>query len=279
MQTIETISRLRAALKAHKAKGKTIAFVPTMGNLHEGHLTLIDTARIRADIVVSSIFVNPTQFGENEDFDKYPRTLQADQDKLVARGCHYLFTPSVDEMYPNGNTLSVHINSEITELHCGASRPGHFAGVATVVSKLLNIVQPDVAIFGQKDYQQLAVIRQMTADLFLPVQILGVETSRESNGLARSSRNQYLTEQQHETAPLLHDTLKKLAHALSKGADEGKAIAAAKATLSAAGFVIDYLNVVDQTTLQPSDHSAQVILAAALLGDTRLIDNLEFFRP
>lgn len=275
MQTINTVSRLRAALKAHKKRGETIAFVPTMGNLHEGHLTLIDTAKIRADIVVCSVFVNPTQFGENEDFDKYPRTLADDQQKLVSRGCDYLFAPSADEVYPNGDSLSVDLKTDITTLHCGASRPGHFAGVATVVSKLFNIVQPDVAIFGQKDYQQLAVIRQMTSDLFLPVQILGAETSREANGLARSSRNQYLSESERAIAPKLFETLQTVKQQLDLGHSAASILPLASERLESFGFKVDYLNIVDQVSLQPESSNNLVILVAAHLGTTRLIDNLE----
>lgn len=278
MQTIDTVSRLRAALNQHKRKGETIAFVPTMGNLHEGHLSLIDTAKARADIVVCSVFVNPTQFGENEDFSDYPRTLTADQEKLVTRGCDYLFTPSVKEMYPDGDILRVNLSSALTEQHCGASRPGHFSGVATVVSKLFNIVQPDVAIFGKKDYQQLAVIRQLTNNLFLPIQIIGVETHRESSGLARSSRNQYLSESEHDQAGRLRQVLQRMATSLADGQSIEQVVKEGTQTLRQHGFQLDYVNVVDQVTLSHQNSDQLVILAAAFLGDTRLIDNIEVNR-
>ena len=274
-----TVQGVRAALRSAKAGGKSIAFVPTMGNLHAGHIHLIHEAKRRADFVVCSIFVNPTQFGANEDFGSYPRTLERDGSLLAEAGCDLLFAPAATEIYSNGlNQLtSIHV-SEVTEQLCGASRPGHFTGVATIVTKLLNIVSPDMALFGQKDYQQLVVIKQLVHDLLLPVSIIGIATVRDTDGLALSSRNQYMTELQRSKAPLLYKTLCDIRDALQKpdnAADE--VIAQAKIALKQGGFKVDYLNV---RSLDLNDfdahHSQAVVLAAAHLGKTRLIDNLVF---
>ena len=279
MKIEHTIQGVRAALRSAKASGKSIAFVPTMGNLHAGHIHLINEAKRRADFVVCSIFVNPTQFGANEDFSSYPRTLDRDGTLLAEADCDLLFAPAATEIYSNGlNQLtSVHV-SEVTEQLCGASRPGHFTGVATIVTKLLNIISPDMALFGQKDYQQLAVIKQLVHDLFLPVNIIGIATVRDTDGLALSSRNQYMTELQRSKAPLLYKTLCNIRDALQKpGNIADEVIAQAKTTLKQGGFKVDYLSVhsLDLNDFDAS-HTQAVVLVAAHLGKTRLIDNLVF---
>ena len=279
MQTIHSIAELRAALKQERAQGKRIGFVPTMGNLHEGHLQLIDQAKECSDIVVSSIFVNPLQFGAGEDLDSYPRTLVADQQKLSSRGCNYLFAPTDAEVYPHGREAQTQVEVPvISEMYCGITRPGHFRGVATVVCKLFGMVQPDVAIFGEKDFQQLMVIRRMTEDLSLPVEIQGAPIARNEKGLALSSRNGYLTPEELEVAPTLQQTLQTAKAALVSGS---KAFAdieeKAQATLEAAGFKRDYYQICRRADLQPAtdtDHEI-VILAAAYIGAARLIDNIQ----
>lgn len=280
MNTVKTVLELRAAVARARSEGKRIAFVPTMGNLHAGHVALVEKAGQRADFVVASIFVNPLQFGPNEDLAKYPRTLAADQEKLVAAGCHLLFHPDVVEMYPHGQQSQTRVSvPDVSEGLCGASRPGHFEGVATVVSKLFNMVQPDLAIFGEKDFQQLAVIRRLVRDLNMPIQIIGEPTVRAEDGLALSSRNGYLDAQQREQAPALYRTLKQMADAIRAGErDYDELIAQAKGTLQSAGLQPDYLEVRDSNDLQPAsaDTRQLVILVAALLGKTRLIDNLAF---
>jgi pantoate--beta-alanine ligase len=280
MNTVKSVRELRAAVAQARAEGKQIALVPTMGNLHEGHIALVEKAVQRADFVVASIFVNPLQFGPNEDLDAYPRTLIADQEKLVNAGCHLLFTPDVEEMYPQGMNGQTRVSVPgVSEGLCGQSRPGHFEGVATVVSKLFNMVQPDLALFGQKDFQQLAVIRTLVRDLNMPIQIFGEPTVRAEDGLALSSRNGYLTAEQRQIAPLLYRTLSEMAEAIKAGErNYPELIKAAQAQHSAAGFRPDYLQVCEATTLRPAtkdDHSL-VILLAAYLGSTRLIDNLAF---
>lgn len=279
MKTETTIAGLRAALRAARQAGKSVALVPTMGNLHEGHITLVKTARQRADIVVASIFVNPTQFGANEDFDKYPRTLAADSSLLAEAACDLLFAPDAREMYPDGQRQSTMVSvSGITDVLCGASRPGHFTGVATVVSKLFNIVQPDMAFFGEKDYQQLAVIRRFTRELCFPIDIIGVPTVRAADGLALSSRNGFLSEEERRLAPHLYQTLDNLRNAIRNGSrDYAMLTAAGLAHLEKCGFVPDYLEVrrQDLEAAGPDDRSL-VILVAARLGGTRLIDNLAF---
>ena len=218
MNTVKTLRELRAAVTHARNAGKRIGFVPTMGNLHAGHATLVTRAAEQADFVVASIFVNPLQFGAGEDLDKYPRTLAADQEKLLVAGCNLLFAPTVDEMYPDGMTVQTRVSvPQLSEGLCGASRPGHFEGVATVVSKLFNMVQPDLAVFGQKDYQQLAVIRAMVRDLNMPIQIIGEPTVRAEDGLALSSRNGYLTEEQRAIAPVLYRSLRHIAAAIDNG--------------------------------------------------------------
>jgi pantoate--beta-alanine ligase len=251
-----------------------------MGNLHAGHAALVEKAAQRADFVVASIFVNPLQFGPSEDLDKYPRTLLADQEKLVEAGCHLLFTPDVEEIYPYGMDGQTRVSVPgVSEGLCGASRPGHFEGVATVVSKLFNMVQPDLAIFGQKDFQQLAVIRTLVRDLNMPIQIIGEPTVRAENGLALSSRNGYLNSEQLDVAPLLYRSLQEMATAIRAGErDFAALVAAAQQQHSAAGFRPDYLEVREANSLRPAtaDDRQLVILVAAVIGSTRLIDNLTF---
>lgn len=279
MQTVHTIAELRAAVAKARQQGKRIGFVPTMGNLHEGHVTLVREAQKVSQFTVCSIFVNPTQFGANEDFGSYPRTLAADSEKLAAAGLDLIFAPSVDEMYPDNSQNLVQITvSGISDLHCGASRPGHFVGVATVVAKLFNMVLPDVAMFGLKDYQQVAVIRRMVKGLNSPVEIIGVHTVREANGLAMSSRNGYLTAAEKETAALLYQTLQNSAADLRAGITDYPALTEkANAALAAGGFIPDYYSIVRQEDLLPPSAGEKklVILAAAKLGKARLIDNLE----
>lgn len=278
MNTVKTVRELRAAVARARGEGKRIGFVPTMGNLHSGHAALVTKAAQRVDYVVASIFVNPLQFGPAEDLDKYPRTLAADQEKLLQAGCHLLFAPGVEEMYPDGMAVQTRVSvPQLSEGLCGASRPGHFEGVATVVSKLFNMVQPDLAIFGQKDYQQLAVIRAMVRDLNMPIQILGEPTVRADDGLALSSRNGYLSEAQRAVAPALYRALQHIAKAIREGrCDYPAMLAEASQGIADAGFKPDYLEVRDAINLRPvsSEDRDLVILVAAYLGNTRLIDNL-----
>lgn len=279
MKIESTIQGLRAALRQARQAGKSVAFVPTMGNLHQGHMDLVQAARRRADFVVASIFVNPTQFGVNEDFDRYPRTLEADANQLVNAGCDLLFAPSASEMYPDGRSQATTVAvAGITDILCGASRPGHFTGVATVVSKLLNIVQPDMALFGEKDYQQLAVIRRLVQELCFPVSIIGVPTTRAEDGLALSSRNGFLTPEQRQQAPVIYQTLRNLQQAILGGSrDYAMLVTAAQAHLAKCGFEPDYVSILcqDLSPAGPDSHDL-VILIAARLGTTRLIDNLAF---
>ncbi|MDQ8037243.1 MAG: pantoate--beta-alanine ligase [Pedobacter sp.] len=279
MKTETTIAGLRAALKAARKAGKSIALVPTMGNLHSGHITLVKKAKQRADIVVVSIFVNPTQFGVNEDFDKYPRTLAADSALLAEAQCDLVFAPSAQEMYPDGRSQNTTVSvSGVTEVLCGKSRPGHFTGVATVVSKLFNIVQPDMALFGEKDYQQLAVIRRFSKELCFPIEIVGVPTVRAEDGLALSSRNGFLSADERKLAPQIYQTLSNLRGAIENGQrDYAMLTAAGNGHLEKCGFTPDYLEIRRQD-LGPAgpEDKALVILVAAKLGTTRLIDNLAF---
>ncbi|WP_373090893.1 pantoate--beta-alanine ligase [Zhongshania sp.] len=278
MKTYSTAASLRAALNVGKRAGKTVAFVPTMGNLHEGHLRLVRRARQYADIVVVSIFVNPLQFGANEDLSNYPRTLAADKEKLFAEGAQFLFLPQVDEIYPKGMDSHTKVSvPELSEGHCGANRPGHFTGVTTVVAKLFNIIQPDTAVFGEKDFQQLSVIRKMVHDLCMPIDVIGVATARAADGLALSSRNGYLSAEQRQVAPILHRVLQECREAIACGYDSyGKLEQHARTSLNQAGLEADYFNICDGRTLRPvtADTEEVVILAAAKLGTTRLIDNV-----
>jgi len=276
----KTVSELRAYLVQRRAGGKHLAFVPTMGNLHAGHLKLIEVARKLADIVVASIYVNPLQFGANEDFDAYPRTPVDDCAALEAQRVDLLFTPSDREMYPRGRETQTTVEVPgLSEMLCGAFRPGHFRGVATAVNRLVNLVQPDLALFGKKDYQQLLVIRLMVSDLGMPVEIVGVETVREHDGLAMSSRNNYLSPQERQAAPRLYAVLGAVRdRILKERASPAGAEQEALAALAAAGFRPDYVSVRRQDDLgvpTPEDKKL-VVLAAAWLGRTRLIDNLEF---
>jgi pantoate--beta-alanine ligase len=278
MRVFHTVSGLRDALKASRLKGLRIGFVPTMGNLHDGHLALVKQARSSCDIVVCSIFVNALQFGLNEDWDKYPRTYQEDCDKLRDSGCDYLFHPDDTEMYPNGlDTQSRVICPSMTDVLCGASRPGHFEGVTTVVSKLFNIVQPDEAIFGIKDYQQLAVIRRMAEDLCMPVQITAAPIHREADGLAMSSRNSYITEDERPKVVVLKQSLEWVAEQIKSGARNFTELEATAAQrIADAGFKTDYITVSNSKTLYPAaeDDLEITILGAIFTNAARLIDNL-----
>lgn len=280
MNTVKTVLELRAAVARARGEGKRIAFVPTMGNLHEGHVALVEKAGQRADFVVASIFVNPLQFCPNEDLAKYPRTLVADQEKLVAAGCQLLFHPDEEEMYPHGQGGQTRVSVPgVSEGLCGGSRPGHFEGVATVVTKLFNMVQPDLAVFGEKDFQQLAVIRTLVRDLNMPIQIIGEPTVRAEDGLALSSRNGYLSAKQRAAAPALYRTLQQLASAIRDGnRDFAQLIEAGQASLVSAGFRPDYLEIREASSLRPAqaNDTQLVILGAAFMGTTRLIDNLAF---
>lgn len=282
MNTVKTVRELRAAVARARSEGKRIALVPTMGNLHSGHVALVTKAAQRADFVVASIFVNPLQFGPNEDLASYPRTLAADQEKLLQAGCHLLFTPSVDEMYPHGMADQTIVRVPVvSEGLCGGSRPGHFDGVSTVVSKLFNMVQPDLAVFGQKDFQQLAVVSALVRDLNMPIQIIGEPTVRAADGLALSSRNGYLSEAQRAAAPALYRIINVIADAVRNG-EQGleQLLVTGKQDLEAAGFRPDYLEIRHAVTLRPAtpeDHDL-VVLGAAWLGSTRLIDNLHLNR-
>jgi pantoate--beta-alanine ligase len=277
MELIRHISALRSLLNTHRNAGRRIALVPTMGNLHAGHVRLVEEAHHHGDVVVCTIFVNPMQFGKNEDLDAYPRTLEADMQKLEAARCTVLFAPSVTEIYPGGlDQQSVVAVPQLSERHCGASRPGHFDGVATVVSKLFNMVQPHTALFGLKDYQQFMVISRMVADLCFPISIVGVETQREASGLALSSRNGYLTNEEKSRAATLYQTLQDSRDRLLAGTPIDTVESQARAQLEAAGFRPDYFSVCHALTLEPARHGDHhlVILAAAWMGKTRLIDNL-----
>ena len=278
MQTVHTVAELRAQLGTWRAAGERIAFVPTMGNLHAGHIELVNRARQRAPRTVASVFVNPLQFGANEDYGRYPRTLPADAAQLEAAGCDLLFAPSVEEMYPQGvGATAVRVGGTVTGVLEGEFRPGHFEGVATVVNILFNLVQPDVALFGQKDYQQLAVIRRMVADLRLPVDIVGVPTLRAGDGLALSSRNQYLSAEERRLAPTVHRVLQAAAEGLRQGRRDYAALQSeAASTLQRAGFRPQYVAIRTPDLGEPSaDGGSWVVLVAAFLGGTRLIDNIE----
>ena len=279
IETITGLQVLRERVRGWKREGLRVGFVPTMGNLHAGHYSLVKLARQHADKVVSSVFVNPTQFGPNEDFTRYPRTPDADTAGLQAAGCDALWLPDVESMYPFGVELAarVHVPGVSAVLE-GACRPGHFDGVCTVVSRLFHQVLPDVAVFGNKDYQQLAVIRQLVADLQFPIEIVGGAIVREANGLAMSSRNQYLSTEERATAAVIHRTLLAMREGILAGSPRAEVEAKAAATLRDAGFVPDYTVVRRPDFSEPKDGEggARVALIAARLGRTRLIDNLEF---
>ncbi|MDX9996654.1 MAG: pantoate--beta-alanine ligase [Phenylobacterium sp.] len=277
LPTVRTVRDLRAVVGGWKRAGQKVALVPTMGALHEGHLSLVELARRHAAHVVASVFVNPTQFGPNEDFDRYPRTETRDAELLAGVGCDLLFAPGVEEMYAPGFSTTVTVGG-VSEPLDGAARPGHFAGVATVVSKLLIQAAPDVAVFGEKDYQQLQVIRRLVRDLDLPVEIVGAPTARAEDGLALSSRNAYLSEEARKIAPALHRALAEAARRLREGESIERVEATGRAALERAGFgPIDYFEVRDAETLARLEEGStreKRILAAAFLGKTRLIDNV-----
>ncbi|APX61974.1 pantoate--beta-alanine ligase [Acinetobacter schindleri] len=276
MKTETTIQGLAASLNPARSARKIIGFVPTMGNLHQGHLNLVREARKLCDVVVVSIFVNPIQFGPNEDFDNYPRTLEQDQQLLAEVGCDIVFAPSVEQMYGNKPRLTNISVSDITNDLCGLQRPGHFDGVAVVVTKLFNMVQPNYAFFGEKDYQQLAVIRQFVQDLNIPLEVIGVPIARAEDGLALSSRNGYLTEQERQTAPVIYRSLKAAEQQLHEGVVLDTVLTGIRQTLTEAGFVVDYIEA-RTPELQKIDEFNQdlVLFIAAKLGKTRLIDNLQ----
>ncbi|MFL9711733.1 pantoate--beta-alanine ligase [Methylobacillus sp. Pita1] len=274
LQVIPQIANLRARL----AQEDSIAFVPTMGNLHAGHIHLVELARQRAECVVASIFVNPLQFGANEDLANYPRTLAEDCEKLQAAGADIVFTPSVEEMYPTEQTMRITPPPIANEL-CGAARPGHFDGVATVVMKLFSIVQPQIAVFGKKDFQQLFIIRELVRQFNLPIEIVAGETQREQSGLALSSRNGYLNDGQKLEAQRLYRTLKLIVDNVQKGNRDYAAIEAQSSQyLTQLGWIVDYVSIRSAATLMPAsaDDRDLVVLAAARQGNTRLIDNIEF---
>ncbi len=279
IETVSELSRLRAIVAGWKREGLRVALVPTMGNLHAGHFSLVMLARQYADRVVSSVFVNPTQFGPNEDFARYPRTPEADMRGLEDAGCDVLWLPSVETMYPLGTELAMRMRAPgVSEVLEGACRPGHFDGVCTVVARLFNQVLPDVAAFGKKDYQQLAVIRQMVADLAFPIEILGGSIVREADGLAMSSRNQYLSAEERPRSAAIRQVLLAMRDAHAAGTPRAQVEAAATASLQQAGFEVDYAVVRMPDLSEPdSGHDgARVALIAARIGRTRLIDNLEF---
>ncbi|MET0580414.1 MAG: pantoate--beta-alanine ligase [Pseudoxanthomonas sp.] len=279
IETITELDALRARVNGWKREGLRVGFVPTMGNLHAGHYSLVMLARQYADRVVSSVFVNPTQFGPNEDFTRYPRTPEADTTGLEGAGCDVLWLPTVESMYPFGIELAARINVPgVSSVLEGAHRPGHFDGVCTVVTRLFNQVQPDLAAFGKKDFQQLAVIRQMVRDLAFPIEILGGSIVRESDGLAMSSRNQYLSSEERPAAAEIRRTLLAMREAMVAGQSRLAVEAEASRRLAAAGFLVDYAAVRRPDLSEPEDgeKGQKVNLIAAKLGKTRLIDNLEF---
>lgn len=280
MHITNTVSELRDAVKAWRSTGQSVALVPTMGNLHAGHLALVHEAQKKADRVVVSVFVNPTQFGVGEDFETYPRTEREDQQKLTASGTDLLFLPAVSDVYVQDAKTVVSVTC-LSEWYCGASRPGHFDGVATVVCKLFNIVQPDVALFGLKDFQQLTVIRTMVRDLNIPVEIIGVETVREASGLAMSSRNGYLSAEEKTVAAKLYQSLCDAREAVLAGRKSYQEIERrALLFLQESGFQPDYFSVCRMSDLKKAgvDDVELVLLTAARLSKTRLIDNICFSR-
>ena len=275
MQTVGDLNSLRATIAAWRAEGQAIALVPTMGALHAGHIALVEAAKRPGTKVVASIFVNPKQFGAGEDLGTYPRREAADARMLTEAGCDLLWLPGVETMYPAGFATTISV-AGVTEGFDGAARPGHFDGVATVVAKLFAQVAPDLACFGEKDFQQLAVIRRMVADLDLRVEIVGVPTQRDDDGLALSSRNIYLDDDERARAVALPRSLGVAARSIARGDDVAAVLADARATLVAAGFAIDYVALADAETLapDPAPDRPRRLLAAARMGTTRLIDNI-----
>lgn len=282
MRLVDNNKLLQEVLQQCKSENQTVGFVPTMGNLHDGHLSLIEVAKKHCDVVVVSIFVNPAQFGENDDFDNYPRTLGADSFALLGCGVDYLYSPRVEELYPETNDLQISISFPgLSNILCGHFRPGHFEGVALIVSKLFNLVQPDVAVFGEKDFQQLLVIKLMTQQLSFPIRIISGETVRESDGLAMSSRNQYLNEAERIVAPELYRSLKHVRQRIKNGESEFEVIEQqTKREIEESGFEIDYISIRNAVNLKPAtmQDSNFVVLVAAKLGNARLIDNIIFKR-
>lgn len=288
MRLISEISTLRHTLTSLRhptgQAPRRIALVPTMGNLHDGHLSLVKQAREHADIVVATVFVNPLQFGEGEDFDQYPRTLEADAEKLESAGCDILFSPSANDLFPStANEMSHVIAASVSQGLCGEKRPGHFDGVVTIISLLFNLIQPDTAIFGEKDYQQLQVIKALVWDLHFPITVLGAPIVRDHDGLALSSRNGYLSAEERTTAPALYRTLICVKELLEQGISHEQAIEEGIRQLDAQGFTSDYFELRDRHTLEPvtSDTHDAILLVAAYLGSTRLLDNLtiDLLRP
>ena len=269
---------LQPVIRKHKNLSHIVGLVPTMGNLHAGHLKLIQEAKKHCDFVVCTIFVNPLQFGEDEDMEDYPRTLEADVSSLKASKCDCLFHPSSDELYPEGIDSQTKVSvPELGINHCGISRPGHFEGVTTVVAKLFNICQPDKAFFGLKDYQQYLIIQRMITDMHYSIKIIGVETQREPSGLAMSSRNTYLTQEQKQLAPLIHQTLASVSDQILSGDKNFSELEnSAKLSLATASITLDYFSICSAATLLPAqtDDQELVVLGAVFLGDTRLIDNI-----
>ncbi|HSH26748.1 MAG TPA: pantoate--beta-alanine ligase [Wenzhouxiangella sp.] len=277
---VDELASLRAILAGARARGKLIALVPTMGNLHAGHLSLVEHARARCDVVVASIFVNPTQFGPGEDFEAYPRTLDDDLDALASVGCDHVWAPAVETMYPLDEPFMLRVPGALGNRLCGRSRPGHFDGVASVVLRLFSQVGPDLAVFGEKDFQQLLILRQMARDFSLPVELAGAPTVRETDGLAMSSRNGYLDERERAVAPELHRVLTETARALAAGKDFSALKKRALAALEAAGFRPDYLEWHSAEDLgEPTPGAPSRLFAAAWLGKARLIDNVPIPEP
>ncbi len=278
MQIFATLAEMRTQIRQWRQAGERIAFVPTMGNLHGGHYGLVDYARTLADRVVVSIFVNPTQFGPNEDFASYPRTLEADALGLRERGTAAIYVPSMDEIYPFGRTVAWVDVPELADILCGAVRPGHFRGVATVVARLFNHVLPDVAVFGDKDFQQLMVIRRMSTDLAFPIEICGAPIARDADGLAMSSRNQYLTADERTRASRLYAELQRVVRDIGAGVPMREACTSAISNLMGSGYRPDYVEVRRREDLGDAgpEDAALIVLAAAYLGKARLIDNIPF---
>jgi pantoate--beta-alanine ligase len=282
MLTLSTVEAMRARVREWRADGLRIAFVPTMGNLHAGHTSLLAAARYRGDRVIASIFVNPLQFGPSEDYTAYPRTLLEDQQLLQEARCDLLFAPSVADMYPSGgDQRTVIVVRGLSNILCGHFRPGHFDGVATVVAKLFGIIAPDVAVFGEKDYQQLLVVRDMTIDLALPVEIVGAPTVRAADGVALSSRNRYLSADERARAPLIHQSLSQVVRSMHDGSsDYGELALAGRQLLESAGMRVDYFVIRNAADLSEAsaDSTELVVMTAVHLGRARLIDNLRIHR-
>jgi pantoate--beta-alanine ligase len=283
MDTVTTIDAVRAQVRRWRAAGLRIGFVPTMGNLHAGHMSLLSAARFRADRVIVSIFVNPLQFGANEDFASYPRTPLDDQRLLVEAHCDLLFMPTVEQVYPDGGTQRTLVTVRgWSDILCGEFRPGHFDGVATVVAKLFNMIAPDIAVFGEKDYQQFLIVRRMAQELALPVDVIGAPTVRAPDGLALSSRNRYLTAEQRPVAARIYQALSTAARRLAVGESDYAALESqGRASLERAGMKPDYFAIRNAADLSPPEAASTdlVVLTAARLGRSRLIDNIKVRRP